>query len=354
MGPITSAVQKYAAGFEGRSEDEYQLVHFVGENFTPIRTDISSSFDEWIHVRYYMEWNTPGESDGVLMIWQNDELTFEDRNFEWFSETELRPNGWWIGGNYSGGGHDPLPFQRLIDDVYVAVDGDIPDPIDVERSFEIFESNSFTSVLEGDGGDSATIALSQAPQSNVTLQVDGSVSDRLSVSHSTLTFTPENWNIPQTLTFTSIDDDIVDVTEQVAVNLTVTDNSDSQWRGVTIDPIFVTLEDNDVRQDIPGYQYGVYVVPGDANESFNLDFIWQQRLGSYDNELGFFIADDVNGTVNGILPTEPTYSQVALSDESNQVIFASGQGAGAQASFSVPGGSHVVFYMVQDLSLIHI
>ena len=138
------------------------------------------------------------------------------------------------------------------------------------------------------------------------------------------------------------------MTEQVAVNLTVTDNSDSQWRGVTIDPIFVTLEDNDVRQDIPGYQYGVYVVPGDANESFNLNFIWQQRLGSYDNELGFFIADDVNGTVNGILPTEPTYSQVALSDESNQVIFASGQGAGAEASFSVPGGSHVVFYMVQD------
>jgi hypothetical protein len=83
------------------------------------------------------------------------------------------------------------------------------------------------------GTDSFTVVLTRAPTSNVVINVASSNTADLTVSPSTLTFTPANWNTRQTVTVTAVADQIVEPRELVNVTLSV--NSGSS------DPAFATF-----------------------------------------------------------------------------------------------------------------
>ena len=344
---IGDSVFKYNAGFEGAPQDRFTWTTEVGTHSSQREVDLDPT--EWYTVRYFAQRNTPGNADGVFMFWLNDELVEHSTDVSWTNDVD-DPAAWidgvWFGGNLSlGGATADQPFRRLFDDIYINVNGSVPVIGDPNPTVIVADINA--NIEEGGNGGSATVVLSEAPQSDVILQTISS-SDQLNVSTNSLTFTAANWNVPQTVNFTAVDDVEIELAEQVSVEITVSPNSDPSWVNASADPITVTINDNDTRQDAPGYQQGVFVAPGNASENVTLDFEWLQRLGEYANELGFFVAEDISGTVDGVATTDSAYAQTALSDDSREVIFASGLGTGAQAAFTVPGGSYVVFYMIQN------
>ena len=88
-----------------------------------------------------------------------------------------------------------------------------------------------------------TFRLKSQPASNVTLNISSNNSSRLSISKSSLTFTASNWNIDQSVTFTSIDNSIADGDVTVSVTIKST-SSDINYSNLS-SGFAITVKDND-------------------------------------------------------------------------------------------------------------
>ncbi len=101
-------------------------------------------------------------------------------------------------------------------------------------------SETELTVAEGESGE-YTVVLKARPISNVTVRVNGS--DDVSPSPSQLTFTPSNWLTPQTVTLTAgQDNDAADDTADVTHSIS---SSDAAYASLTVDPVAVTIIDDD-------------------------------------------------------------------------------------------------------------
>lgn len=82
----------------------------------------------------------------------------------------------------------------------------ILDSDDIGRTLiTLVHSNGSTRILEGGATDTYAVALRRAPTANVTLTSVAN-SSQFNLSPANLTFTPTNWNKPQTVTVTAVDD----------------------------------------------------------------------------------------------------------------------------------------------------
>jgi Ca2+-binding RTX toxin-like protein len=101
-------------------------------------------------------------------------------------------------------------------------------------------------VTEAGSTDTLAVSLSAQPTSNVVLDVASSDSSELSVAPATLTFTPANWNVPQIVTLTGVDDTVVDGTQTSTITLSVNDSlSDDQFDAVANQTATATTLDNE-------------------------------------------------------------------------------------------------------------
>ena len=92
-------------------------------------------------------------------------------------------------------------------------------------------------------GDSYTVVLDTEPTHDVTVTVGGHAGTDVSLSSSTLTFTPSNWDRAQTVTVTALNDDD---TADDAVTLThAATSTDGNYSGIAIAGVAVTVTDND-------------------------------------------------------------------------------------------------------------
>ena len=104
-------------------------------------------------------------------------------------------------------------------------------------------------VTEGDAtGASYTVVLDTQPTADVTVAVTGHAGTDLSLSGQTLTndeltFTPDNWNQPQTVTVTAGQDD--DAAADEAVTLSHTVSGAAEYQAVTTDSVTVTIDEDD-------------------------------------------------------------------------------------------------------------
>ena len=122
--------------------------------------------------------------------------------------------------------------------------------------------------------DSYTVVLDTQPTANVTVTVAGHAGTDVTPSTITMTFTPQNWDTDQMVTVTAADD--ADITND-SVTLTHTAAStDSDYDGITIDDVTVTVNDNDTAQ-----VSGVMVTPGNAR----LEVTWE----AVDNATGYLV-----------------------------------------------------------------
>ena len=115
--------------------------------------------------------------------------------------------------------------------------------IDVDKGGMVTSLSDSAIVLEGNSKPvNITVALNSIPTSNVSVKVDVEDTTEISVSSASLTFTPENWNVPQVIAVSSVDDYLVD--QNVYSMVTLTSTSDDKNFNDTKPIQFVTV-DND-------------------------------------------------------------------------------------------------------------
>ncbi|MFZ1030213.1 MAG: Calx-beta domain-containing protein [Limnoraphis robusta] len=99
-----------------------------------------------------------------------------------------------------------------------------------------------TDVIEGFGNDVYKIVLNSEPTANVEININPN--SQLQTDKQTLTFTPFNWNISQTLTVTAVDDTLVEGSHIGTISHTV-NSEDSRYDNLGIDQLSLNISDND-------------------------------------------------------------------------------------------------------------
>ncbi len=110
--------------------------------------------------------------------------------------------------------------------------------------FVITESNGSTSVGETGTTDTVTVALTAQPVANVVLSVSSGDTGEMTVSPATLTFTPANWNVPQTVTVAGVTDTLVDGNQTSPLVISVSSPGSSAFEAVSNQVVSVTTLDN--------------------------------------------------------------------------------------------------------------
>jgi hypothetical protein len=133
-------------------------------------------------------------------------------------------------GNYAERGHT----LSIVDDDQAGATITVDDNLTSEDG----DTGSFSIVLDSEPTADVTIALSSANTGEGSLAVDSVV------------FTPANWNVPQTITVTGVDDDpaVGDGAQQYQVvtgEVTSEDTVYDELDGTTIDDVVMVNENND-------------------------------------------------------------------------------------------------------------
>ncbi len=132
-------------------------------------------------------------------------------------------------------------FDPLADQTVTATTTD-----DDAAGFTVVESSGSTSVSETGTTDTFSVALAAEPASNVVILVSSADTGEATVDQATLTFAPGNWNTPQVVTVTGVDDDLVDGDQTTLITLSVDDaNSDDTFDSLGDQTVSVTTTDDD-------------------------------------------------------------------------------------------------------------
>ena len=95
------------------------------------------------------------------------------------------------------------------------------------------------------------------------------------------------------------------------------------------------------------YENGILTLPSTTDDTIAIEFDFTQRLAQFNNELGLAVVQ-ADGSIDGVSPEDADYTRRAL--ESGTTLFAKGAGAGDTTTAQVPGGSRVIFYIIQNAS----
>ncbi|MCA9209401.1 MAG: hypothetical protein KDA55_13645, partial [Planctomycetales bacterium] len=95
--------------------------------------------------------------------------------------------------------------------------------------------------------DTVDIVLNSQPTADVTINVSASPVGQATVSVSSVTFTPANWNVAQTVTLAAIDDDIDEGATGVALITDPATSADATYNGLNAIDVNGSILDNDTR-----------------------------------------------------------------------------------------------------------
>ena len=99
--------------------------------------------------------------------------------------------------------------------------------------------------------ESFTVALTSRPLGDVIIPVSSTDPTEGSVSASSLTFTPQNWFLPQTVTVTGVDDGQLDGISTYQIGLGPAQSADPDYSGLTI----AALPAENADDDTPGWAF---------------------------------------------------------------------------------------------------
>ncbi|GAB5405833.1 MAG: hypothetical protein Aurels2KO_40640 [Aureliella sp.] len=98
---------------------------------------------------------------------------------------------------------------------------------------------------ESGGSDQFSVVLDVAPTADVTIDLTSSDTGEASLSPSTLTFTPANWNLPQVVTVTGVDDSTIDGDAGYEIITQPASSDDSRYNGLDAANVSGVNLDND-------------------------------------------------------------------------------------------------------------
>jgi subtilisin-like proprotein convertase family protein len=130
---------------------------------------------------------------------------------------------------FHGGSSDA--FLRKLDPMFWEWPGIVVDPI------------SGLTTTEGGGTATIRVALSTHPMADVTIGFSSSDTNEGTVSPASLTFTPGNWNVTQTVTVTGVDDAVYDGNVAYTIITAPAASGDPNYNG--FDPADVSVTNKD-------------------------------------------------------------------------------------------------------------
>lgn len=128
-------------------------------------------------------------------------------------------------------------------------------------------------VSEYGDADQVTIALNTPPAANVVIALSSSDTSEGTVLPSSLTFTPANWNVPQTVTVTGQDDAIADGDIAFSVVTEAAASADSAYDGLAVPDIAVTNLDNDKEQVVVDARKRLLVSENGMSATFRVGLV---------------------------------------------------------------------------------
>ncbi len=116
---------------------------------------------------------------------------------------------------------------------------------DDETAAVVVEPTSGLTTTEAGGTAEFTVVLNKAPTADVTIPISSDNVAEGTVSPATLTFTASNWNSPQTVTITGVDDAVADGSQPYNIVVGEATSTDTAFQGLDGDDVSVTNTDND-------------------------------------------------------------------------------------------------------------
>ena len=157
-----------------------------------------------------------------------------------------------------------------------------PDP-ESNAGFTVAETDGGTSVTESSDNDTISIVLDEEPTGDVTISLVAVPSDQISSSPSSLTFTPGNWDQPQVVTVSAIEDGDLDGDVTSTLSVLVSGSDDPNYAsGIEAQDISVTTIDSGtiILPPPPASGPGITVTQTDGNtvveESGATDLVYVQ------------------------------------------------------------------------------
>ncbi|MEG3987652.1 FG-GAP-like repeat-containing protein, partial [Microcoleus sp. S28C3] len=107
--------------------------------------------------------------------------------------------------------------------------------------------NPASGLVTTEAGDSATftVQLNSQPSANVSLGLSSSNPAEATVSSNSLSFTPANWNQPQTVTVTGVDDSAADGSKTYNIVTAATVSTDTNYSNLNPDDVSASNSDNE-------------------------------------------------------------------------------------------------------------
>ncbi len=133
--------------------------------------------------------------------------------------------------------------EVLTNDLIVNITDNDDISVPVEAAFvQVIQPVGRTDVIEGFSSDVYQILLSRQPTADVTVTITSDI--QLQTDKPTVTFTPENWNIPQKIEVSVPQNNQVDGLQIANITHTVT-SEDTRYQNQAVDPITASIHDND-------------------------------------------------------------------------------------------------------------
>ncbi|MDD5731606.1 MAG: SBBP repeat-containing protein [Patescibacteria group bacterium] len=180
---------------------------------------------------------------GTEISIDNNSLVFTPANYT--TPQTINVNA--VNDNVVEGAHnDSLTFSTVsLDAAYNGLDV-IPVTANIADNdvagITLFESGGITNVSESGTTDSYTLVLDTQPSANVVITETPDA--EITVNPTVLTFTSANWNTPQTVTVTAVDDAIVQGNHTGTISHAVV-GADLNYNGFAIASVTAHITDND-------------------------------------------------------------------------------------------------------------
>ncbi|MDA7449615.1 S8 family serine peptidase [Planktomarina temperata] len=231
-----------------------------------------------------------------------------------FDLRQLSENSYLLKGNYSAGDYAFNEIELLdVEKIQFL------DKIDTIINPKLLVSHDFLEFSEGDGAAiQVSFKLSVKPLSDVRMIVP--TSDDIYTDKSQLVFTPENWNINQTIEFSAIDDELVE-THEIEELIFELESEDPNYSNAALEEMTVSIIDNDTSDNNQ--------ISGIVWQDLNRD----QNHGANEETLsGWEVYLDLNNNSN-FDASEP----LAITDDTGRFSF-----------FNVSTGDYIVRQVLKD------
>ncbi len=209
-----------------------------------------------------------------------------------------------------------LPFINSSSTLIIE-DNDLP-------SFTVTENGVNTETSEPNLEETFTVVLDYEPTDDVFLDIVVSDATEAEVDDVSLRFRPSNWDVPQTVTVSGVDDDDVDGTQAYTVTISI-DPVDSafEYQNVASQIINATNLDDDV------YITSIQSTTATARENPITNGVFTVGLRSSSNPTGSFIANTTGAPIIvNFSRTGTATSGADFNDIGTSVSIPNGQSAG--------------------------